>query len=98
MARKPRDDSGSRPSGEPGREPVQARGPGAVLRPPAETLEVEELRALAEADADPRPPGWKLSPRAVRAFLCGCARPAVRRKFFGDDAMVERAIVSLSSN
>jgi MoxR-like ATPase len=34
----------------------------------------------------------------VRSFLCGAARPAIRRKFYGDDSMVERAIVSLSSN
>ena len=70
----------------------------AILRPPAEMLEADELRALAQADRDPRPPGWKLSPRAVRSFICGGERPAIARKFFGDDAMVERAIVSLSSN
>ena len=70
----------------------------AILRPPAETQYEDELRALAQADRDPRPPGWKLSPRAVRSFICGGERPAIARKFFGDDAMVERAIVSLSSN
>ena len=69
-----------------------------VLRPSAETLYASELQALAEADSDPRPPGWRLSPRAVRSFLCGGERPAIRRKFFGDDCLVERAIVSLSSN
>ena len=81
-------------------EPRRAEGTAApaMLRPPAETLYADELRSLSETDLDPRPPGWRLSPRAVRTFLCGGARPAVRRKFFGDDAMVERAIVSLSSN
>ncbi|WP_148598613.1 ATP-binding protein [Aquisphaera giovannonii] len=69
-----------------------------MLKPPAEAVFEAELKALAEADRDPRPPGWRLSPRAVRAFLCGSDRPAVRRKFFGDDILVERAIVSLSSN
>jgi hypothetical protein len=69
-----------------------------VLRPSAETLYAGELLALAEADSDPRPPGWRLSPRAVRSFLRGASRPAIRRKFSGDDSMVERAIVSLSSN
>ena len=69
-----------------------------VLRPSAETLYASELQALAEADSDPRPPGWRLSPRAVRSFLCGSSRPAIRRKFYGDDFLVERAIVSLSSN
>src|SRR5271157_871756 len=69
-----------------------------VLRPSAETLYANELRTLAEVDRDPRPPGWTLSPRAVRSFLCGGERPPIRRKFYGDDSMVERAIVSLSSN
>lgn len=69
-----------------------------VLRPSAETLHANELRTLAEVDRDPRPPGWTLSPRAVRSFLCGGERPPIRRKFYGDDFMVERAIVSLSSN
>src|SRR5262249_55629658 len=69
-----------------------------VLRPPAEVVFAGELQALAEADSGPRPPGWRLSPRAVRSFICGSKAPAVGRKFFGDDAMVERAIISLSSN
>jgi len=69
-----------------------------VLRPSAETLHAGELLALAVADSDPRPPGWRLSPRAMRSFLCGASRPAIRRKFSDDDSMVERAIVSLSSN
>ena len=53
-----------------------------VLRPSAETLYAGELHALGEADSDPRPPGWRLSPRAVRSFLCGSARPPIRRKFY----------------
>lgn len=82
-------------------EPVAAEPvgqPATTLRPEAEVLYADELRALAEADKDPRPPGWKLSPRAVRAFICGGKDPAVRRKFFGDDILVERAIIGLSSN
>jgi MoxR-like ATPase len=76
-----------------------ASGPaGDVLRPPAEVMYADELRTLAGADSGPRPPGWRLSPRAVRAFICGSKQPEVRRKYFGDDAMVERAIISLSSN
>jgi hypothetical protein len=81
---------------EPGAGPSLA--PTAIVRAPAETMYADELRALGEADTQPRPPGWRLSPRAVRSFICGSDRPAVRRKFYGDDAMVERAIVSLSSN
>lgn len=68
------------------------------LRPPAEVQYADELAALAKADKDPRPPGWKLSPRAVRDFVCGRDKPKVLRKFYGDDAMVERAIITLAGN
>jgi len=69
-----------------------------VLRPPAEVFYAEELAALAKADKAPRPPGWKLSPRAVRAFICGGKAPKIGRKFYGDDVVVERAIVGLAGN
>jgi MoxR-like ATPase len=66
-----------------------------ALRPPAETTYADELAHLAGADSAPRPPGWILSPRAVRAFLIGDPGKRVTRKFYGDDALVERAIVDL---
>jgi len=69
-----------------------------ILRAPAEVRFAGELAALAAADRDERPEGWRLSPRAVRAFICGSETPPVRRKFYGDDAMVERAIVGLLSD
>jgi MoxR-like ATPase len=69
-----------------------------VLRPPAESYYAEELTALAKADKDPRPAGWKLSPRAVRSFICGSKSPRAGRKFFGDDVLVERAIIGLAGN
>ncbi|MAM08882.1 MAG: AAA family ATPase [Rhizobiaceae bacterium] len=67
----------------------------AVLRQPAETLYREELERLVEADSGPRPPGWRLSPKAVRRFVLGDEALGISRKFYGDDALVERAIVSL---
>jgi MoxR-like ATPase len=69
-----------------------------ALRPPAEVFYAEELAALATADKDPRPGGWKLSPKAVRSFICGSKGPHVNRKFFGDDVLVERAIIGLAGN
>ena len=69
-----------------------------VLRAPAEVEYAAELAALELADKDPRPAGWRLSPRAARSFICGCAKPAVSRKFFGDDTLVERAIITLAGN
>jgi MoxR-like ATPase len=69
-----------------------------VLRPPAEKQYAGELEALAKTDKDPRPPGWKLSPRAVRSFICGSDKPLIPRKFFGDDILIERAVIGLASN
>jgi MoxR-like ATPase len=82
-----------------------------VLRPPAEDRHADELAALAANDKDQRPPGWRLSPRAVRTFICGSdgkalahthegnpAKTVIARKFHGDDPMVERVIVGLASN
>ena len=68
------------------------------LRPPAEVRYAAELDALARADqasGAPVPPGWQLSARAVRAFVVGDAGLGVTRKFYGDDPLVDRAIVSL---
>ncbi|MFG6444737.1 AAA family ATPase [Microbacterium sp. P07] len=70
----------------------------AVLRPPVEERYADELAALRRADAESdaaRPPGWALSARAVRAFVIGDERWGVRRKFYGDDPLVDRAIVAL---
>jgi MoxR-like ATPase len=82
-----------------------------ILRPPAEHRHADELAALAANDKNERPPGWQLSPRAVRTFICGSdgkalayavdgkpAKTVVARKFHGDDPMVERVIVGLASN
>lgn len=68
-----------------------------VLRAPAEQIHAEELIKLAEQDSGPRPPGWRLSPRAVRAFIVGNDKLGVRRKFYGDDALIDRCIVTLMS-
>lgn len=76
----------------------------AILRAPAEVTYASELRLLAARDSGPRPDGWALSPRAVRTFILGDAgpgrggEPAVSRKFYGDDALIDRCIVTLMSN
>jgi MoxR-like ATPase len=82
-----------------------------VVRQPAELRYAEELAALAASDGGQRPPGWKLSPRAVRNFICGSEgekvsyewqgarkKAPIGRKFHGDDVLVERAIIGLSGN
>ena len=66
-----------------------------AVRLPPEERHADELARLAAADADARPPGWKLSPRAVRRFILGDETLRVERKFFGDDPLVDRCIVTL---
>lgn len=68
-----------------------------AIRLPAERRYADELANLAEGDRFPRPAGWRLSPRAVRSFLLGDAKLGISRKFYGDDPLVDRAIVSLMS-
>ena len=69
-----------------------------VLRPAAEEQWADELTSLAAADAEAGaeiPQGWRLSPRSVRAFIIGDEKLGITRKFYGDDPLVDRAIVTL---
>ncbi|MFF2750040.1 AAA family ATPase [Kitasatospora sp. NPDC058048] len=69
-----------------------------LQRPPAEIRYAEELAALRAEDRDPRPPGWELSLRAARRFIVGDEAAGIDRKFVGDPALVERALVTLATN
>jgi len=66
-------------------------------RPPAEVLYAEELAVLAARDNDPRPPGWVLSPPAVRRFLLGDRDLKIRPKFVGNPSLVDRSMVALAT-
>ena len=69
-----------------------------VLRPAAEEQWADELTSLAAADVEAGaeiPQGWRLSPRSVRAFIIGDEKLGITRKFYGDDPLVDRAIVTL---
>lgn len=66
-----------------------------AVRRSAEQRYADELQRLTAADTEPRPEGWLLSPRAVRRFILGDAALQVSRKFYGDDPLVDRAIVTL---
>jgi len=79
-----------------------------VLRRPAEQEYADQIEAVRANDSDPRPASWRLSPRAVLAYLVGGKtleatiagkkqKVAITRKFFGEDSIVERAIVTLAS-
>lgn len=68
---------------------------GQAVRLACEHRWADELSRLAHADKQTRPPGWRLSPRAVRQFILGDDVLKVSRKFYGDDPLVDRAIVTL---
>lgn len=79
-----------------------------VLREPAEVRYAAELAALVQNDPEPPPAPWKLSPRSVLLYVVGGktldatiagqkVKVPITRKFFGDDGIVERAIVTLAS-
>jgi MoxR-like ATPase len=70
----------------------------ALQRPPAEVLYEDELARLAADDTHPRPPGWRMSARAVRSFILGDDARKVRKKFVGHPSLVDRAMVSLATN
>lgn len=73
----------------------------AILRAPAEAVYAKELAMLAEQatkESSNKPAGWKLSPRAVRTFIVGDTRLGIKRKFYGDNALIDRCIVTLMSD
>jgi MoxR-like ATPase len=80
-----------------------------ILREPAEVKYALELEALRQNDEEEAPAPWRLSPRTVLTYVTGSKKPLkvttdgkttevkITRKFFGDDTIVERAIVTLAS-
>jgi MoxR-like ATPase len=74
----------------------------AEIRLPAERKYEDELKALAKADKDSRPPGWALSPRAVETYILGADKPvggvAIIPKYVGDRSLVQVAIATLASD
>lgn len=78
----------------------------AQMKPPIEVRYQEELEALKACDSGKRPVNWQLSPKAVRTFILGSKEPIVyngkeihiKKKFLGNDSLVERCIVTLAGN
>ncbi len=87
-------------------ETMTEHSPCAQIRPPVEARYEKELLALAASDTGNRPLNWQLSPKAVRAFILGSRTPlrlngeevAIRKKYLGNDALVERCIITLAGN
>ncbi|MEM0926511.1 MAG: AAA family ATPase [Planctomycetota bacterium] len=70
-----------------------------LQRPPAEQLYAEELDLLESQSVDePRPDGWRMTPRAVLDFILGDGTVDKPAKFVGKRSFLERCIVSLATN
>ena len=71
-----------------------------LLRVPAEVGFAAELQALAKADTYDRPPGWKLSPRAVQTYIGGgtVGDLTISPKYIGHERLVQIAISTLGTD
>lgn len=77
-----------------------------TIKPPVEIRYQKELEVLESTDTHKKPDNWKLSPKAVRTFILGSETPVeykgstyrIGKKYFGNDALVERCIVTLAGN
>jgi MoxR-like ATPase len=72
-------------------------GAGRMLRAPAEVLFADELDQLIVEDKYERPPGWRMSPRAVLTYICGgrAGAKTITPKYIGNQRLVEIAISTL---
>jgi MoxR-like ATPase len=72
-----------------------------VLRLPAEKTYAAELAALKAGDAEPKPPGWAISPRAAVTYLMGgkaADGTPISAKYVGDKRLIETAIATLATD
>jgi MoxR-like ATPase len=71
-----------------------------VLREPAERLFAHELEALMAADTHERPPGWRISPRAVLTYVLGgkAGGTEISPKYMGSPRLVEIAVATLATD
>jgi MoxR-like ATPase len=74
-----------------------AAGAGQMLRAPAEVLFADELDQLIVEDKYERPPGWRMSPRAVLTYIRGgrAGTKTITPKYIGHQRLVEIAISTL---
>ena len=61
-----------------------------MLRAPAEILYAEEIEQLIKEDKHERPPGWRMSARAVLTYICGGKAGAkeITPKYIGQQRLV----------
>src|SRR5262245_16532231 len=73
----------------------------AQLRLAAEGLFADELEALGREDERPRPANWRLSPRAVVAYLMGgktASGVEITPKYIGNRRLIETAVATLATD
>lgn len=76
------------------------------IKPPVEIRYKKELEALKATDTGKVPVNWQMSPMAVKKFILGSDEPIIyngeeiliKKKYLGNDALVERCIVTLAGN
>ena len=71
------------------------------LREHAEIEFAKELTALSEQDEAPKPPGWALSPQAVKTYLLGGTLEngfEVSAKYIGSERLIEIAVATLATD
>lgn len=76
--------------------PVQTK-----LRQHAEQEYAQELEALAAVDDRQKPPGWKLSPWAVKTYLLGgklADGQEITAKYVGNERLIEIAVATLATD
>ena len=72
-----------------------------ILRQPAETTYAAELAALRADDDEPRPVGWKLSPRRVLTYLLGGTASdgtTIIPKYVGNRRLLQTAVATLATD
>ncbi len=71
--------------------------PSSDLRAPAEQMFAEEIEALIKEDKHDKPPGWRMSARAVHTYICGgkAGKLTISPKYIGHNRLVEIAIATL---
>jgi len=75
--------------------------PPLALRLHAEQQYAQELAVLQQHDQRQRPPGWKLSPWAVKTYLLGGTLEngtKISAKYVGPDRLIEIAVATLATD
>jgi hypothetical protein len=81
-----------------------------IIREPTEIRNRDEIEALKQNDTYDKPENWFLSPRMVETFILGSdeaieykvkdkkKKIKITRKFYGDNVLVQRSIITLASD